>query len=164
MPEPQKRNTVKRELDHPIEEFFRAVSFEPGETPAYGNIASLFVDAGLLIKNSASTPEISTIRQFVEPRQAMVASGDLTQFRESELFETTEIFGNVAHRFSGYAKSGVLKGVAFEARGMISTQFVLTPAGWKMSGLGRRAARSFHTGALVRPRQFEAAPRPALHL
>jgi hypothetical protein len=49
--------------------------------------------------------------------------------------KTTEIFGNVAHRFSAYAKSGVSKGVAFHARGMISTQFVLTPTGWKMSAM-----------------------------
>jgi hypothetical protein len=65
----------------------------------------------------------------------MVASGELTRFRESELSETTEIFGNIAHRFSAYEKSGTLKGVPFQARGMISTQFVLTPAGWKMSAM-----------------------------
>jgi hypothetical protein len=52
-----------------------------------------------------------------------------------ELAQTTEIFGNVAHRFSAYAKSGTLNGVPFEARGMISTQFILTPAGWKMSAM-----------------------------
>jgi hypothetical protein len=63
----------------------------------------------------------------------MFAAGELTRFREWELSETTEIFGNVAHRFSAYAKSGTLKGVPFEARGMISTQFVLTPNGWRMS-------------------------------
>ena len=45
----------------------------------------------------------------------------------------TQVFGRVAQRFSTYAKSGTLKGVAFEARGMISTQFVATPEGWKMS-------------------------------
>lgn len=37
--------------------------------------------------------------------------------------------------FSAYGKSGTLKGVSFEARGMISTQFVRTPAGWKMSSM-----------------------------
>lgn len=127
--------TVKSELDRLMAEFFRAVSFESGETPPYENIQTLFVEAGLLIKNSATPPEISTVRQFLEPRQAMVAAGELTRFRESELSETTEIFGNVAHRFSAYAKSGTLKRVPFEGRGMISTQFVLTPAGWKMSAM-----------------------------
>ena len=127
--------TVKSELDRLAAEFFRAVSFDSGETPPYQNIQTLFVEAGLLIKNTAIPPEISTVRQFLAPRQAMIASGQLTCFRESELSETTEIFGNVAHRFSAYEKSGTLNGVPFEARGMISTQFVLTPAGWKMSAM-----------------------------
>ena len=65
----------------------------------------------------------------------MVRAGELTRFHEEELSETTAIFGNVAHRFSAYAKSGTLKGVSFEARGMISTQFILTPGGWKMSAM-----------------------------
>ena len=127
--------TVKEELDRLTAEFFHAVSFESGETPSYENIQALFIETGLLIKNSATTPEISTVRQFVAPRQAMVASGELTRFRESELSETTEIFGNIAHRFSAYEKSGTLKGVSFQARGMISTQFVSTPEGWKMSAM-----------------------------
>jgi hypothetical protein len=66
--------TVKEELDRLTAEFFRAVSFESGETPPYENIQALFIETGLLIKNSATTPEISTVRQFVAPRQAMVAS------------------------------------------------------------------------------------------
>ena len=115
----QNLTAVKSELDRLTAEFFCAVSFEPDETPPYENIRTLFVEAGLLIKNSATTPEISIVRQFLEPRQAMVAAGELTQFRELELSETTEIFGNVAHRFSAYVKSGTLKGVRFEARGMI---------------------------------------------
>jgi hypothetical protein len=126
---------TKAELDRLTFEFFRAVSFEVGGTPAYAGIHALFIESGLLIKNTASTPEVSTVRQFIEPRQTMVESGELTRFRELELSERTEIFGNVAHRFSAYAKNGTMKGVPFEARGMISTQFILTPDGWRMSSM-----------------------------
>lgn len=126
---------VKAELDRLTAEFFRAVSFETGGTPPYENIAALFIERGLLIKNSGDIPEISSVREFIEPRQASFSAGELTRFRELELSETTHIFGNVAHRFSAYAKDGSMKGTAFEARGMISTQFVLTPAGWKMSSM-----------------------------
>jgi hypothetical protein len=129
------RDRVKAELDRLTSEFFRAVSFEEGATPPYDNIHSLFIEAGLLIKNTGSKPEISTVGQFIEPRQASVCSGELTRFNEAELSETTEIFGNVAHRFNSYAKSGTMKGVPFAARGMISTQFIHTPAGWKISAM-----------------------------
>jgi len=126
---------VKAELDRLTAGFFRAVSFEEGTSPLYESIYELFIEAGLLIKNTSSTPEISTGSQFIKPRVAAVRSGDLTRFNEVELCETTEIFGNVAHRFSSYAKSGTMKGIPFTARGMVSTQFVQTPGGWKISAM-----------------------------
>lgn len=125
----------KAELDRLTADFFRAVSFEEGSTPMYERLHDLFIEAGLLIKNSGAIPEVSTVSQFIEPRRASVQSGELTRFNETELWETTRIFGNVAHRFNAYAKSGTLKGIAFGARGMISTQFILTPSGWKISAM-----------------------------
>ena len=127
------RDVVKDALDHLLTEFFHAVSFETGEIPQYQNIHALFIDSGLLIKNSGPTPEVSNISQFIRLRQALIDAGELTRFYEGELSETTEIFGNVAHRFSAYEKSGTMQSVPFETRGMISTQFILTPAGWRMS-------------------------------
>jgi len=127
------RDVVKDTLDHLLTEFFHTVSFETGEVPQYQNIHALFIDAGLLIKNSGPTPDVSNISQFIESRQALIDAGELTRFYEGELSETTEIFGNVAHRFSAYEKSGTIKNAPFETRGMISTQFILTPTGWRMS-------------------------------
>ena len=129
------RNTVKFELDRLTAEFFRAVSFEAGGAPPYENIRALFIERGLLIKNVSSTPEISSVREFIAPRQAQVDAGTLTSFHEAKLSETTVVFGNVAHRFSAYEKSGTSGGMAFAGKGMISIQFVNTPAGWKMSAM-----------------------------
>jgi len=123
------------ELKSLVDGFFRAVSFEAGERPSYERIRELFIEPGLLIKNSGPTPEICSLRQFIEPRQASVANGELTRFHEAELSARTDLFGNIAHRCSGYIKSGTLKGVAFEARGLVSTQFVRTPTGWRISSM-----------------------------
>lgn len=129
------RKAVQAELGRLTSEFFRAVSFESGGSPSYASIPALFIERGLLIKNVTSTPEISSVQEFIEPREALVASGTLTRFHESEISETTVIFGNVAHRFSAYAKSGTSGGNSFETRGMVTTQFINTPAGWKMSAM-----------------------------
>lgn len=129
------RGAVKAELDRLTLEFFRAVSFEPGGAPSYESISALFIERGLLIKNVSSTPEISSVQEFIEPREALVRSGTLTRFHESEISESTVIFGNVAHRFSAYAKSGTSSGKPFDARGMITTQFVKTAEGWRMSAM-----------------------------
>jgi hypothetical protein len=126
---------IKSDLDRLSAEFFRAVSFEAGEAPHYRNIHALFIDSGLLIKNSGPTPEALSVDMFIESRQSQVDAGELTRFHEAELAETTEIFGNVAQRFSAYEKSGTLKGVPFGTRGMISTQFILTPVGWRISAM-----------------------------
>lgn len=126
---------VKGEVDRLTNEFFQSVSFEAGGSPDYQHIHALFIDQGLLIKNVGSTPEISTVAQFIEPRVESVRAGDLTCFRESELSESTQSFGNIAHRLSAYLKSGTLKGSSFNIRGMISTQFIRTPHGWKISSM-----------------------------
>jgi hypothetical protein len=126
---------IKDQLSLLLAEFFRAVSFEKGQTPAYQDIPMLFIDRGLLIKNTSATPEISTVAEFIAPREAMVKSGVLTCFQETELSEITESFGNVAQRFSAYVKSGIMNGAAFEAQGMITTQFILTSHGWRISSM-----------------------------
>ncbi len=130
-----KHDADEAELDGLLSAFFRAVSFEPGGRPSYASLATLFIERGLLIKNLGPVPEVLSVREFIEPRDAQVRSGLLTRFLETELSGSTIVFGNVAHRLSAYAKSGTSGGTSFEARGMITTQFVRTPDGWKMSAM-----------------------------
>jgi hypothetical protein len=126
---------LRAELTALIDEFFRAVSFDSGKTPAYARIHALFIDDGKLIKNSSELPEISNVDAFIASRQRMVDSGALTSFEEFETAQTTEVFGNIAHRLSTYEKRGTMRGEAIEGRGVISTQFIRTPSGWKMSSM-----------------------------
>ncbi|MFC5001737.1 DUF4440 domain-containing protein [Dactylosporangium cerinum] len=114
-----------------LHDFFRAVSFEPGGRPDYEAIRTLFIPEGLLVK----APEVATVDGFIAPRLALVESGALTQFHESERSGETQVFGNVAQRWSVYDKRGVQDGVAFAAAGRISTQFVRTPSGWLITSM-----------------------------
>ena len=142
--------TTEDELAALTAGFFDAVSFAPGERPDYEAIRDLFIAQGLLIKNIGE-PEIATVDEFIAPRQALVDSGELTEFEEGELAHRTEVFGNVAHRMSTYSKTGVQDGVRFEARGVISTQFVFTPSGWRMSAMAWDDERP----GLVMPDRYE---------
>jgi hypothetical protein len=126
---------VTAELKDLVDEFFRAVSFESGQRPAYARIRDLFIDEGMLIRNGPDGPEISSVDEFIAVRQRILDSGALTAFAEVEPAATTEAFGNVAHRFSTYEKHGTINGEAINASGLISTQFVRTPSGWKMSSM-----------------------------
>jgi hypothetical protein len=126
---------VRAQLKTLTDEFFRAVSFATGQRPAYTRIRGLFIDDGRLIRNSSEIPEISSVDEFIASRQSAVDSGALTSFEEVETAETTEVFGNIAHRFSTYEKRGTMDGEAIEGAGIIATQFIRTPSGWKMSSM-----------------------------
>ncbi len=68
----QEVSSSKQKIDSLTSDFFRAVSFFEGNKPAYQHLYKLFIESGQLIKNSAILPEISTVRQCIEPRQRMV--------------------------------------------------------------------------------------------
>jgi hypothetical protein len=123
------------EIDRLMGRFLRAVSFKPGGRPAYDDLRELFSEGARLIKNSEEAPEIATVDEFIAPRRASVDAGELTSFEEIEVADVTEIFGNVAHRFSTYEKRGTTTSARIRARGMISTQFIRTPSGWRMSSM-----------------------------
>jgi hypothetical protein len=118
-----------------LRQFFQAVSFEEGQRPAYARLHDLFVDGGKLITTSGPAPEMASVDEFIAPRQQAVDSRELAWFEEVEVDGVTEAFGNVAHRFSRYAKAGRRTGADFTGQGMISTQFVCTPAGWRISSM-----------------------------
>jgi hypothetical protein len=126
---------VTADLKTAIEDFFRAVSFESGQAPAYAAIRDLFIDGGKLIRASSELPEISSVDAFITSRQSAFDSGALTSFAEIEITATTEVFGNVAHRFSTYEKRGMVDGAPIEGSGLISTQFVRISAHWKISSM-----------------------------
>ena len=126
---------AKAAIDGLMDGFFAAVSFSAGGTPAYDGLPALLLDAARLVAATADVPEVSTVDDFVASRRERVDSGALTEFSEAELSETTQIFGRVAQRFSAYEKRGVAHGSAFAGRGVISTQFVLTKEGWRISAM-----------------------------
>lgn len=126
---------VKSELDALMTTFMGAFTNVGGTPPNVASIHEVFIPEGVIIKNVGGTPVIYDLDQFVEPREKILTDGTLTEFREWETSETTEIAGSIAHRFSRYEKSGYLDGEWFEGKGTKTTQFVNTPAGWKMSSL-----------------------------
>ena len=80
-------------------------------------------------------PESLGIDEFVRDRTEQVRSGQLIAFAERETAHVTERFGHVAHRFSTYSKRSEHAAAVLASDGIISTQFVNTPAGWLISAM-----------------------------
>ncbi|HXH94281.1 MAG TPA: DUF4440 domain-containing protein [Thermoanaerobaculia bacterium] len=120
------------EIDRLTDSFFALYSNRDGVRPDLGRIFDLFVPNGLIAKCTGPDPEISTLHEFIAPRQELLTNGSLTDFSESETSKHTQIFGNIAQRISTYQKSGCLDGVAFTARGVKTFQFLWTRTGWRI--------------------------------
>jgi hypothetical protein len=114
--------------------FLRGVSFAEGERPAYDDLRALFAE-GARLTRTGPVYESWTVDEFVAARWAAYDARSLVWFEETELSERTELFGNVAHRFSPYAKRGATPEGPIDARGAISTQFVRTAEGWRISSM-----------------------------
>ncbi|WP_306328901.1 GNAT family N-acetyltransferase [Streptomyces venezuelae] len=126
---------VQAELDRLMGVFVGAFTNTGGTRPDLGVIREIFVPQGMIISNVGAEPVVHDLDAFIEPRQRMLTDGTLTEFSEREVSARTEIFGSIAHRFSAYRKSGYLNGEWFEGSGHKTTQFLLTPEGWRMSSL-----------------------------
>lgn len=122
-------------LDRLTASFFDAFTNENGKKLNVRALSELFIPEAMIIKNTDCAPIIYSLKQFIEPREKLLSEGNLMNFKEEEVYEITEIFGNIAHRFSLYRKIGVLSGEAFDTMGMKTMQFIRTPGGWKISSI-----------------------------
>ncbi|WP_103864258.1 GNAT family N-acetyltransferase [Aquimarina sp. I32.4] len=132
---PQEKNKDKNEIDKLTHSFFDIFTNTNGRKPDVSNIVSLFIEKGTIINTTTAVPEIYTIQEFIMPREKILNDGTLTDFIENEITHETAIYSNIAQRFCLYKKSGKLKGVDFESKGMKSIQFIKTNEEWKISSV-----------------------------
>jgi len=130
-------NTIqdRLEIDALTDRFFDLFTNKDGRVPNVKDIKSIFIPKGILISNTDDTPVIYDLDSFIKPREEMLTNDTLTNFWEREISHSTEIFGNIAQRFSLYEKSGELNGEHFETKGMKTIQFVKVNGKWKMSSV-----------------------------
>lgn len=125
-----KSTDAKAEIDRLTESFFGLFSNRDGARVDLSRIFDLFVPRGLITNCAGPSPVVSTLEEFIEPRQKILTDGSLVDFHEAELSECTTIFGNAAQRISTYRKSGIRDGIAFSSRGVKTFQFIRTSTGW----------------------------------
>ncbi|MEV6951084.1 GNAT family protein [Streptomyces sp. NPDC051183] len=125
----------KARLDELMRAFLGAFTNTDGGRPNLDVVREVFIPQGTIISNTGDEPVVYDLDSFIEPRQKILTDGTLTEFSEWEVSERTEILGSIAHRFSEYRKSGFRDGERFEGGGRKTTQFVRTPAGWRMSSM-----------------------------
>lgn len=122
-------------IDELTAAFFDAFTNGGAKAPNVGALHGMFLPEAVIVKNVGASPVVYTVEGFIEPRRAVLTDGSLTEFREWETSASTEIFGNIAQRFSRYAKSWIQDGRQCSGGGAKSVHFVRTAAGWKIASL-----------------------------
>ncbi|MCM2416589.1 GNAT family N-acetyltransferase [Streptomyces sp. RKAG293] len=122
------------QIDSLIADFYSAFTNKGKAQADLGRLEDLFLADGT-VTGPADYSVAEKLRNFSLPRELLLAWGDLTDFYEYEVKGRTVVAGDIAQRFSRYAKEGVLRGDAFSGRGSKSFQLVRTKAGWKIAGM-----------------------------
>jgi hypothetical protein len=156
-PPAEEYQAAKAEIDALVAAFFRLFSNRGGRKVDLTLLFELFIPEGAIIKNIGPEPVIYDLKAFIAPREKLLNGGNLVDFWEQEVAERTDIFGNIAQRFSLYRKGGVQSGVGFVVMGMKTTQFVRTPNGWRMSSLVWDDCRE---GLAIPERYMPQGPQP----
>jgi hypothetical protein len=121
------------DLQDVVDRFFAAFRSGPGIDARMDDLRALFVPGAVIVRTCGLRPEVYDVDGFIAPRQALLAGGELADFREWAVSGRLEVFGDVAHWFGSYAKDGLQRGRPIPGRGMKSLQFVRTGAGWRIS-------------------------------
>ncbi|GAA1562460.1 hypothetical protein GCM10009691_40150 [Brevibacterium picturae] len=125
----------KRDIDRISTAFFDAFT-SPDSGPADLNeLRSLFLSGASVIKVADQTPQLYDVESFIQPREALLNSGRLRDFSEQEITTTTEVFGDIAQRWSLYSKSGTLDDAPYAGWGRKALHFVRTSDGWRISAI-----------------------------
>lgn len=122
-------------IDELTAQFFGAFTNRGGIAPDVDRLYRLFAPDARIIRNAGGSAQTYDVTSFVEPRRALLSDGSLVDFCEEEVRADTDVFGNIAHRFSRYRKTWTASGERCEGHGAKSLQFVRTPAGWKIASL-----------------------------
>jgi ribosomal-protein-serine acetyltransferase len=126
---------AKALIDELVIRFFSLFTNTNGRIPDLQAIHELVIPEGIIIKNAGGKTEIFSVTSFIEPRRKILTDGTLTDFREEEISETTDIHGSVAHRLCFYKKSGYMAGTPFQTTGVKTIQFIRREGRWWISAV-----------------------------
>ena len=93
-------------IDDVVAAFYAAFDNREGRIPDGARLVALFAPEAKVTRVSAEGADTWTPEEFVAPRIALLTDGTLTDFHEWETGSRTDVFGDIATRWSTYEKPG----------------------------------------------------------
>ena len=114
---------------------YQTISFNRDTQPDFEKLKCHFIEGGRLINNNEDQPQEFTISQFIDVFQQQIENGKLDEFEEKEISSTTEVFGNIAHRFSVYEVRLDVESEKPAFVGINSIQFIKVKGKWLVTSM-----------------------------
>ena len=112
--------------------YYELFCFKGGATPDPEELRDLFMPEGKVINSNPDLPRALNVEQFIDLQQAQATHRAATGFYEREQFQKIDLFGNVAHVLSTYAKLDRSHTEPF-ALGVGSVQLIKVQERWLIS-------------------------------
>ncbi|MEP9365220.1 DUF4440 domain-containing protein [Nocardioides sp. CN2-186] len=122
------------DIEAVVATFFAAFTSGPDLDARLDQLRTVLLPEAVVTR-TCGQPATYDVEGFIEPRRELLSSERLTDFREWEVEGTTQVWGDVAQRWSRYAKAWVESGTAATGSGTKSIQLVRTDDGWRISAV-----------------------------
>lgn len=124
-----------QEIDHLTEKFYQCVSFNAEHYPDFECLKDIFYGDGRIINNNFDKPVVFTVQSFAQTMMHQIEDGNSTFLAQQEIFDKTEIFGNMAQRMSVYEYSICQDAGKVWPRGINYIQYLFTEAKWHITSM-----------------------------
>jgi hypothetical protein len=128
-------------VDAVVATFFAAFTSGPDLDDRLDALRAVVLPGAVVVQACGKEPVALDVESFLAPRRALLSGGTLHEFREEEVEGRTDLYGDVAQRWSTYAKTWLAEGERCTGSGSKTLQLVRTAAGWRISALAWDDAR-----------------------
>ena len=125
----------KIKIDQLANSFFSVFNNCDQREPGWETLYAICITETIIIKKAGLAETVYNLGDFITPRKKILSDGTLTNFKEKEIKEGSNIIGNIAQRHSRYQKEGYLNGNYFKEYGHKFFQFIKTTEGWKINAM-----------------------------
>ena len=131
----------RAEIDAVVATFFAAFASGPDLDDRLDALRAAFLPQAVIVRTCGHEPLPYGIEDFLVPRRALLVGDVVQEFREWEVEGRTEVYGDIAQRWSSYAKTWLQDGERRTGWGTKSIQLVRAAPGWRISAVAWDDAR-----------------------
>jgi hypothetical protein len=127
--------SAEAEVHSSVAAFLGAFASGPGVAQRMAGLRDLLDPRAVVVRAGPGGVAVWGVEEFVAPREALLASGALEDFREWPEAGRVDVHGDIAAWWGTYAKSGTLRGEDAGGRGTKGIHLVRRGGRWRITAV-----------------------------